>query len=95
MTTDKTGEVVIMPELKPVAWHMTQNSNAVFLDDEHEVAVMMEHGWQCKPVYALPDTHRIVPVQLLQTLVGVSYYKDEFMEACEEAQAIIDKEQGK
>jgi hypothetical protein len=31
-------------------------------------------------------------VELLKALVGVSYYKDEFMNACEEAQAIIDKE---
>lgn len=44
----------------------------------------------CIPLYAIPDTHRVVSVELLKTLANVSYYKDAFMDACEEARAIIE-----
>ena len=57
-----------MSQIKPVAWRMTKGGSRVFVDDEREVAVMMEHGWRCEPVYTIPDTHRIVSVDLLRQL---------------------------
>jgi hypothetical protein len=87
-----------MQELKPVAWmYQHKETGVTGFADEQQIEWGFEKNNQrlqrvCA-LYALPDTHRIVSVKLLKTLVGVSYYKDEFMEACEEAQAIIDKEE--
>jgi hypothetical protein len=87
-----------MQELKPVAWmYQHKETGVTGFADEQQIAWNFEKNnprlQRVCALYALPDTHRIVSVKLLKTLVGVSYYKDEFMEACEEAQAIIDKEQ--
>jgi hypothetical protein len=82
-----------MSEIKPVACRMRRLDEEVFIDNEHDAVLLAEQGWTAENVYIIPDTHRIVSVKLLKTLVGVSYYKDEFMNACEEAQAIIDKVQ--
>ena len=58
-------------EIKPVAYRMTKDGSRVFVDDEHEVAVMMEHGWRCEPVYDPPDTHRVVSVELLERILPI------------------------
>ncbi len=88
-----------MKELKPVAWMYEKHIEGIDVPTRvitpYENLTLSDgpYPWAHTPLYAIPDTHRIVSVKLLKTLVGVSYYKDEFMNACEEAQAIIDKEQ--
>jgi hypothetical protein len=86
-----------MQELKPVAWmYQDKETGRINFVDEQQIEWNFEKNnprlQRVCALYPIPDTHRIVSVELLKTLVGVSYYKDEFMNACEEAQAIIDKE---
>lgn len=86
-----------MQELKPVAWmYQHKETGVTGFADEQQIEWGFEKNnprlQRVCALYPIPDTHRIVSVELLKTLVGVSYYKDEFMNACEEAQAIIDKE---
>jgi len=48
-----------------------------------------EHGIK---LYALPATHRIVPVELLERILQENYLRPSESEACIELVAIIDKE---
>jgi hypothetical protein len=101
---EEDGTVLVWAENMPVSMGCCEDGYYVFTEceDLHNYfegneAWLREHWtlWMHLPNpcgKSLPDTHRIVSVKLLKTLVGVSYYKDAFMNACEEAQAIIDKE---
>ena len=79
-----------MSQINPAAWRMTKGGSRVFFDDEHEAAVMMEHGWRCEPVYTIPDTHRVVSVELLERILPIipddPYCNGIYSELC----AIID-----
>lgn len=83
-----------MQELKPVAWHTEDEKNdmsATTYDEDIAIRWRMK-GWPVTPMfYAIPDTHRIVPVELLEDLEEACTAAG-FWASLESLQAIIDKE---
>lgn len=55
-----------MNDLKPVAYRMYRLDESVFVANETEAVIMLDHGWIAEPVYAIPPTHRVVSVELLK-----------------------------
>lgn len=64
-----------MQELKPVAWHTEDEKNdmsATTYDEDIAIRWRMK-GWPVTPMfYAIPDTHRIVPVELLNGIMELA-----------------------
>ena len=50
--------------IKPVAWINADNTMAGI------TSVLTEYGPNRRPLYAIPDTHRVVSVELLKEAVG-------------------------
>jgi hypothetical protein len=60
-----------MQELKPVAWHTEdeKDDKSATTYDEDVAENWRKKEWPVTPMfYALPDTHRIVTVELLETM---------------------------
>jgi len=79
--------------IKPVAWHTedhTDDCSATTYDESVAIRWDMK-GWPVTPMYyAIPDTHRVVPVELLESAVIAAYLS--CPEISLELKAIIDKE---
>jgi hypothetical protein len=82
-----------MQELKPVAWSTEDRENDMSATTYRmEVALRWSaKGWPVDALYALPATHRIVSVELLEELVDITLTHS-WHETAEELRAIIDKE---
>lgn len=82
-----------MNELKPVAWmHVQGDYNEPRLWRIAED--MAERGWGEKPLYEIPDTHRVVSVELLKGAVDMIWgLCDEDTDAVKELCAIIDNKE--
>jgi hypothetical protein len=86
-----------MSEIKPVAWMYEKQIEGI--DEPTQVVTPYEnpsltHGqypWAQKPLYAIPDTHRIVSVELLESAVIATYLS--CPEISLELGTIIDKEE--
>ena len=63
--------------IKPVAWHTedhTDDCSATTYDESVAIRWDMK-GWPVTPMYyAIPDTHRVVSVELLEKCVGQLLY---------------------
>ena len=86
-----------MQELKPVAWMCDANdgANADATTSERVRDDYERFGRTITPLYALPATHRIVPVALLELLEGVlssSAYRSHH-ELSDHLTAIIDNKE--
>jgi hypothetical protein len=78
-----------MQELKPVAWIEGPEVDRLATG---ELAQVWPVEWEdAQPLYALPATHRIVSVELLEELVDITLTHS-WHETAEELRAIIDKE---
>ena len=78
-----------MQELKPVAWMRSEIEKA---DCPFGYYGPVKCYPDDVPLYAIPDTHRIVPVELLRRAIGRED-RMEMVTAFAEIGAIIDKEQ--
>jgi len=87
-----------MQELKPVAWmyekqiERIDEPTQVVTPYENPSLVHGEYPWTQTLLYAIPATHRIVPVELLERILQENYLRPDESEACIELVAIIDKE---
>jgi hypothetical protein len=86
-----------MQELKPVAW--IEDSEMILLESDGEAHIYQEkqHCWliatpRMSPLYALPDTHRIVSVEDLKTTLSFVPWKFAESDLSRRLRAIIDKE---
>ena len=78
-----------MQELKPVAWIRLGGLTALNRGEVIPCAPVKRSASH-RPLYALPATHRIVPVELLQRVIEVAAWDDH--NTIQMLQAIIDKE---
>lgn len=68
--------------IKPLAWINADNTMAGI------TSVLTEYGPNRRPLYAIPETHRVVPVELLQaTMTGAYPFESKL---CEKIRAIIE-----
>lgn len=74
-----------MQELKPVAFMSTDCIGERFLCFSRP-----NDNDKCEDLYALPATHRIVPVELLKTVARLAQWPEHH--EVQKLQAIIDKE---
>jgi hypothetical protein len=83
-----------MQELKPVAWMCDANdgANADATTSERVRDDYARFGRTITPLYAIPDTHRIVSVKLLEDAMVV-FRVEGFDKEAEQLRAIIDKGQ--
>jgi len=62
-----------MSEIKPVAWYVSKDPDteqSPFTTADGVLASSYEQfGWNVTPLTAIPDTHRIVSVELLEAVV--------------------------
>jgi hypothetical protein len=81
-----------MQELKPVTWRTqdTQSGSSAITYNPEIAEGWKFVGWPVDAFYALPDTHRIVPVELLVAAQSVMDTEG-FDKEAEELQAIIGK----
>jgi len=93
-------------EIKPVAWYLSKapdQDQEPFMTTDGLLASSYEQlGWRRSPLIALPATHRIVPVEMLercsrefQSMEGTELAYPEHASAVQcyhELRAIIDKE---
>jgi len=85
-----------MQELKPVAWmYQHEETGVTGFADEQQIAWNFEKNnprlQRVCALYALPDTHRIVPVELLKSVARLTQWPEH--QEIVRLQAIIDKEQ--
>jgi hypothetical protein len=78
-----------MQELKPVAWMRSEIEKA---DCHFGYYGPVKCYPDDVPLYAIPATHRIVPVELLGRILQENYLRPDESEACIELVATIDKE---
>lgn len=76
-----------MNELKPVAWrYQSSNSEDCSMSFMRWTKRESSPSWVETPLYAIPDTHRVVSVETLQRLLQETLY----YASKKELQAIID-----
>jgi len=76
-----------MNDLKTVACRMKRLDETIFIDNEQDAILFAEQGWAAESVYIIPNTHRVVSVELLARLIEETpHYATE-----KELQFIIDK----
>ncbi len=75
--------------IKPVAWINADNTMAGI------PSVLTEYGPNRRPLYAIPDTHRVVPVELLERLLQENYLSPDEGSTCIELVAIIEDKENK
>lgn len=64
-----------MQELKPVAWHTEDHADDYSATTYYEEVAgrWKKKGWPVTPMYyAIPDTHRVVPVALLNGIMELA-----------------------
>ena len=79
----------------PIAWMCDANdgANADATASERVRDDYARFGREITPLYAIPDTHRIVPVELLQaTMTGAYPFESKL---CEKIRAIIEDKENK
>jgi Neuraminidase (sialidase) len=84
----------IMQELRPVAWRY-QHEEKPELVNVTDVRLNSETRnplYEESPLYALPDTHRIVPVEFLEDIARDLERGKNALSIAETLRAIIDKE---
>ena len=79
-----------MNELKPVAWMQQQGDYrepcSWEIDEDME-----RRGWRQEPLYIIPDTHRVVSVELLREFMrDIELWPEESSDAGKQLRAIID-----
>jgi hypothetical protein len=83
-----SNQGAIMQELKPVAWIEGPEVERLATG---ELAQVWPVEWEdAQPLYAIPATHRVVPVELLESAVIAAYLS--CPEISLELKAIIDKD---
>ena len=82
-----------MNELKPVACRMKRLDETIFIDNERDAILFAEQGWAAESVYTIPDTHRVVPVELLEKVLFRGWRLPVHLE--DALQAIIDNKEAK